>query len=66
MDFNSKPIENTYSPKPPDIRYYNNAPSETCGKIENTNNIYFEIGLMHHIHLAYLLCLNHEIENVLI
>ena len=39
MDFNSKPIENTYSPKPPDIRYYNNAPSETCGKIENTNNL---------------------------
>ena len=39
MDFNSKPIENTYSPKPPDIRYYNNATAETCGKIENTNTL---------------------------
>jgi hypothetical protein len=39
MDFNSKPIENTYSPKPPDIKYYNNTPSEINGKIENTNTL---------------------------
>ena len=35
--FNSKPIANDKSPKPPDIRYYNNDIEGNCDKIENKN-----------------------------
>jgi hypothetical protein len=35
----SKLIDDTYSQKPPDIRYYNNATSAVCGKIEDTKTL---------------------------
>jgi len=35
--FNSKPIANDKSPKPPNIRYYNNDIEGNCDKIENKN-----------------------------
>lgn len=36
---NSKLIDNTYSAKPPDIRYYNNDTSATFGKSEDTKTL---------------------------